>query len=94
VEREGEGSPVDAPSVASAPVIEYGHVQHVGLLVEDTAKAKRFYVEVLGMGDDHALRNAKLPFGGTFLRAGNSQIHLMELPSMDPKTGRPQHGGR
>jgi hypothetical protein len=79
-------------TIASA--IQYGHVQHVAVLVEDTAAAKRFYMEVLGMADDHALRNPKLPFDGTFLKAGNSQIHLMELPSVDPKTGRPEHGGR
>jgi hypothetical protein len=79
---------------AGVSSIQYGHVQHVAVLVEDTAAAKRFYMEVLGMADDHALRNPKLPFDGTFLKAGNSQIHLMELPSVDPKTGRPEHGGR
>jgi glyoxylase I family protein len=64
------------------------------MLVENTEVAKRFYMDVLGMADDHAMRNPKLPFGGTFLRAGSSQIHLMELPSVDPKVGRPEHGGR
>jgi glyoxylase I family protein len=64
------------------------------MLVEDTAAARQFYMEVLGMTDDYDLRNPNLPFDGTFLRAGNSQIHLMELPSVDPKTGRPAHGGR
>jgi glyoxylase I family protein len=84
----GPGAPPEAAS------IEYGGIHHVGMLVENTAAAKRFYMDVLGMGDDHALRNPKLPFGGTFVRAGNSQIHLMELPSVDPKVGRPEHGGR
>lgn len=78
----------------SAQKIEYGCIQHVGMLVEDTETAKRFYMDILGMSDDHALRNPKLPFGGTFVRAGNSQVHLMELPSVDPKDGRPTHGGR
>jgi glyoxylase I family protein len=74
--------------------IEYGGIQHVGVLVEDTVASKKFYMEVLGMADDHALRSPKLPFEGTFLRAGNSQIHLMELPNSNPKDGRPEHGGR
>lgn len=28
------------------------------------------------------------------MRFGKDQIHLMELPSMDPKEGRPEHGGK
>lgn len=75
-------------------VIKYGAIQHIGLLVEDTAVAKLFYMEVLGMADDHDKRNPDLPFAGTFLRAGSSQIHLMELPTLNPKNGRPEHGGR
>lgn len=74
--------------------IKYGAIQHIGLLVEDTAVARQFYLEVLGMVDDHDKRNPKLPFAGTFLRAGSSQIHLMELPTLNPKEGRPDHGGR
>lgn len=74
--------------------IEYGAIQHIGLLVASTARAKAFYTDVLGMADDEHLRNPALPFGGTFVRAGDSQIHLMELPSPDPTTGRPEHGGR
>lgn len=74
--------------------IKYGAIQHIGLLVEDTAVAKQFYMDVLGMVDDHEKRNPELPFAGTFLRAGSSQIHLMELPTLNPKEGRPEHGGR
>jgi glyoxylase I family protein len=81
-------------STSAPPSVQFGCVQHVGMLVENTELAKRFYVNVLGMADDHAQRNPNLPFGGTFLRAGSSQIHLMELPSVDPKIGRPEHGGR
>lgn len=83
-----------APADASVAKVQYGGIQHVGMLVEDTATAKRFYMDVLGMTDDDALRNPNLPFVGAFLRAGNSQVHLMELPSVDPKVGRPDHGGR
>lgn len=89
---EAASAGTDAATTSAA--IEYGGIQHVGVLVKDTEKSKKFYMEVLGMGDDHALRNPKLPFGGTFLRAGSSQVHLMELPIIDPTTGRPKHGGR
>lgn len=74
--------------------VQYGRIQHAGVLVKDTAVSKKFYMDVFGMQDDDELRNPKLPFKGAFLRAGASQIHLMELPSPDPKEGRPEHGGR
>jgi len=63
------------------------------MLVSNTAKSMQFYMDVLGMDDVTHLRH-KLPFHGAFVQAGNHQIHLMELESMDPKTGRPEHGGR
>lgn len=53
-----------------------------------------WYTGLLGMADDTHLRNAALPFPGAFVRAGASQIHLMELPNPDPVDGRPPHGGR
>lgn len=74
--------------------INYGRIQHAGVLVTDTEKSKEFYMKVYGMQDDDHLRNPKLPFKGSFMRAGSSQIHLMELPSPDPIMGRPIHGGR
>ena len=39
-------------------------------------------------------RPTTLPFKGAFLQFGKNQVHLMELPNMDPTSGRPQHGGR
>lgn len=62
--------------------------------MENTEKSKQFYMEVFGMEDDTHTRNPKLPFKGAFLKAGTSQIHLMELDNPDPKEGRPEHGGR
>lgn len=73
--------------------ITYKGVHHVGLLVSDRVASKDFYINVLGMSDDDGVR-PNLPFKGAFVRAGDQQIHLMELPSVDPKTGRPAHGGR
>lgn len=77
-----------------SPPVRYGRIQHAGVLVKDTALSKQFYMHVFGMEDDDALRNPKLPFKGSFLKAGSSQIHLMQLPSPDPEQGRPEHGGR
>lgn len=74
--------------------VQYGRIQHAGVLVKDTTVSKKFYMDVFGMQDDDELRNPKLPFKGAFLKAGASQIHLMELPSPDPEEGRPEHGGR
>lgn len=73
--------------------VRYGGIQHAGVLVKDTESSKQFYMQVLGMVDETDLRPG-LPFPGAFVRAGASQIHLMELPNPDPLTGRPAHGGR
>jgi glyoxylase I family protein len=48
----------------------------------------------LGMVDESHMRNPKLPYPGAFMGCGANQIHLMELPIMDPLEGRPEHGGR
>lgn len=67
-------------------------ILHASLLVADTARALRFYVDVLGMAVDAG--RPDLGFPGAWLRVGERQIHLLELPDPDPKTGRPAHGGR
>ncbi|EME28105.1 glyoxalase I family protein [Galdieria sulphuraria] len=69
-------------------------IQHAGILVENTERALNFYTIVLGM-EDASMERPNLPYKGAFIRVGpQQQIHLMELPSVDPKTGRPVHGGR
>lgn len=35
-----------------------------------------------------------LGYPGAWLRIGDQQIHLLELPNPDPVENRPQHGGR
>ena len=72
----------------------YGSIQHCGVLVRDTAESLEFYKKAFGFLDETHLRNPKLPYKGGWLRAGSSQIHLMELPNPDPVAGRPDHGGR
>lgn len=75
--------------------LKYGALQHCGLLVSDVESAKAFYMEVFSFTDESHLRPKTLPYPGAFMNiAGTFQIHLMQLPSMDPKEGRPEHGGR
>ncbi|MDM7321736.1 MAG: VOC family protein [Gammaproteobacteria bacterium] len=67
-------------------------LHHVSILVADTARARRFYEDVLGL---KPLDRPDLGFTGAWLALGKSQqLHLMELPTPDPRTGRPEHGGR
>jgi len=74
--------------------VKYGRLQHAGVLVSNTEEAKNWYIDVFDCTDDTHLRPKTLPYPGAFLKFGEDQIHLMELPSPDPKTGRPAHGGR
>ncbi|CAM9651620.1 unnamed protein product [Choristocarpus tenellus] len=79
----------------SSMKMSFGGIQHAGVIVSDTRASKDFYINVLGFEDDSTLRpDDKLPFQGAFVRAGTTQIHLMELPNPDPTSGRPEHGGR
>jgi len=82
------------PAGSSKPSLKYGGLHHCGLLVRDTEASKQFYMEVFGFEDDTHLRPKTLPYPGAFLRVGPNQIHLMQLPIMDPLEGRPEHGGR
>ena len=82
-------------AMSAAPALKYGALQHCGLLVSDVESAKAFYMEVFSFTDESHLRPKTLPYPGAFMNiAGMFQIHLMQLPSMDPKEGRPEHGGR
>lgn len=80
---------------SSHPQLMYGCLQHVGLIVNDVEQAKRFYIDVFSFSDESHLRPKTLPYPGAFMNiAHNFQIHLMQLPTVDPKVGRPEHGGR
>src|SRR3569832_2460577 len=67
-------------------------ILHVGVLVTDTMRALCFYRDILGLDVDPA--RPDLGYPGAWLWVGAQQIHLMELPTPDPATGRPAHGGR
>jgi len=67
-------------------------IHHVSLIVADTARALAFYHDLLGLATEPA--RPDLGYPGAWLRVGDQQIHLLELPSPDPVVGRPPHGGR
>jgi len=76
--------------MTAEPVVLALH--HVSLLVSDTDRARRFYEDVLAL---MPLDRPDLGFPGAWLALGDGQqLHLMELPDPDPKSGRPEHGGR
>ncbi|MCU0766179.1 MAG: VOC family protein [Gammaproteobacteria bacterium] len=66
-------------------------VDHVSVLVQDTRKSLDFYRSVLGLEVDP--QRPELGYPGAWLRIGTQAIHLIQLPSPDPVTGRPAHGG-
>jgi glyoxylase I family protein len=71
---------------------EISAIHHVSLLVEDTGRSLAFYRDLLGLEPDP--RRPDLGYPGAWLRVGDRQIHLLELPNPDPAVGRPSHGGR
>lgn len=83
-----------ASSVKIEPAVEYGRIQHVGVLVSDASASKKFYMEVLCMQEESELSHVKLPFNCAFLRAGSSQIHLMEHSNPDSEEKRSEQSGR
>jgi glyoxylase I family protein len=67
-------------------------LNHVSLLVHNTARALEFYHGLLGMPVDAS--RPDLGFPGAFLDAGNAQIHLLELASPAGQDTDGKHGGR
>jgi len=66
-------------------------LHHASLVVSNTATSLKFYSGVLGLEQTD---RPDLGFPGAWLKLGEQQIHLLELTSVDPTTGRPAHGGR
>ena len=67
-------------------------IHHVSMVVGDTRRALQFYQGVLGLALDES--RPDLGFPGAWLRVGEQQIHLLEVPNPDPVDERPEHGGR
>lgn len=66
-------------------------LHHASLVVSDLEAARHFYAGVLGLTQTE---RPDLGFPGIWFQLGEQQIHLLALPSPDPKIGRPEHGGR
>jgi glyoxylase I family protein len=67
-------------------------VDHISVVVADTAQALVFYHTILGM--KIATNRPSLPFAGAWvIITHQQQIHLLEVPNPDPLQ-RPEHGGR
>jgi len=73
-------------------MIHITDIHHVSLLVADTARSLDFYCGLMGLEQDET--RPDLGYAGAWLWVGTRQIHLIELPSPDPITGRPTHVGR
>jgi len=73
-------------------VIRVLAVNHVSLLVGDTARALGFYRDLLNIQLDAS--RPDLGFPGAFLRIGAVQIHLLELPAPGAPATLPAHAGR
>jgi glyoxylase I family protein len=67
-------------------------LHHVSLVVSDTGRSLAFYRELLGLEIEPS--RPDLDFPGAWLRLGDRQVHLLEVPNPDPVDGRPPHGGR
>ena len=65
---------------------------HASLLVEDLARARAFYENVLGLVPS-PLRPA-MGFEGVWYDMGECQIHLLCVLNPEKGLARPQHGGR
>ena len=66
-------------------------LHHSSMLVADTQESLKFYRDILGM---EQTTRPDLAYPGAWLKVGEQQVHLIELPNPDPITGRPPHGGR
>ncbi len=68
-------------------------LHHVSLVVADTARALRFWRDLVGL--EVLPERPDLGYPGAWLDlGGGQQLHLLEVPNPDPVTGRPAHVGR
>ncbi|MEA2078932.1 MAG: VOC family protein [Pseudomonadota bacterium] len=71
---------------------EFLRIHHASVVVADSQRALRFYLDILGMQLDPS--RPDLGFPGAWLRVGEQQIHLLEVENPDAVEGRPTHAGR
>ncbi len=71
---------------------EFLQLHHASVVITDTDRALKFYTDTLGLALDPG--RPDLGYPGAWLRVGEQQLHLLELPGVDPVEGRPEHAGR
>ena len=67
-------------------------LHHVSVLVSDTARALRFYRDLLGLSTNDS--RPVMDYPGAWLDVGAQQIHLIELPGNMAAGPVVEHGGR
>jgi glyoxylase I family protein len=67
-------------------------IHHVSLLIADLQRSLAFYEGVLGLELEQS--RPDLGYPGAWLKLGDRQVHLLELPNPDPVQDRPAHAGR
>lgn len=67
-------------------------IHHVSVVVADVRAALAFYVDALGLPLDRS--RPAMGFEGAWLKVGDQQIHLLQVPNPDPVAPRPAHAGR
>ena len=65
--------------------MELHGVHHVSINVADHTEAHRFYTDVLGLTE---LPRPDLGFPGSWLAAGDQEIHLLEVAGFEPPKGQ------
>lgn len=65
-------------------------IQHVGLVVADLARSRRFYADALGL--EEVPRPPNFIFDGAWFRFGGTEIHLLAEADTTGRAGAPDPG--
>ena len=68
------------------------NIHHASVVVGDLKIALGFYQDILELTVSD--QRPDLGYPGAWLELGEQQIHLLQLPTVDPVNGRPAHPGR
>jgi len=63
--------------------VVYNGLHHVGLLVEDLERSLEFYMGVLGLEQNNARPDSKLPYRGAWLWIGRCFHHVPDLLKLE-----------
>ena len=65
-------------------------LQHVGLVVSDLERSRRFYADALGL--EEVPRPPNFTFAGAWFRFGEHEIHLLAEADTTGGAGKPDAG--